>query len=101
MRVTFSHLSEVNLCPAFFSAIVGLMEDYANARELPTIEPFLDACTIDGRLPPCVCVKLAPILRTIINRFGSQHVYHKMAALRIADGLEQAAESQENFQFGG
>jgi hypothetical protein len=101
MRVTFSHLSEVNLCPAFFSAIVSLMEDYANVSELLTIEPFLDACEVSGRLPPCVCVKLAPILRTIINRFSSQHEYHKMAALRIADGLEQAARSQENFQFGG
>lgn len=101
MRVTFSHLSEVNLCPAFFSAIISLMEDYASVRELPAIEPFLDACTVSGRLSPCVCGKLAPILRTIINRFGSQHEFAKMAALRIADGLEQAAESQENFQFGG
>ncbi len=101
MRVLLSHTGGISLCPEFFETVRYLVELHANVCELLTIEPFLDACEVSGRLPPCVCVKLAPILRTIINRFSSQHEYHKMAALRIADGLEQAARSQESFQFGG
>ncbi len=100
-RISFSHIDHVNLCPEFFESIRDLIARYANIRELTNIEPFLDACTVSGRLPPCVCVKLAPILRAIVDRFNSQHEFAKMAALRIVDGLEQAAKSQESFQFGG
>jgi len=70
-------------------------------RELTNIEPFLEACTIEGRLAPCICATIAPILRAIVGRFTSQHELHKMATLRIVEGLERAAKAQENFQFGG
>lgn len=100
MRVLFSHTGSINLCPRFFETIRYLVESHANVCELLTIDPFLEACEMEGRLCHETCDKLAPILRAIVNRFTSQHEFHRMAALRIVDGLEQAARSQENFQFG-
>jgi len=101
MRLTFSHVDHVNLCPEFFECIRDLVGAYASVRELVNIAPFLEACTMEGRLCDRTCGIIAPILREITDRFTSQHEFHRMATLRICDGLEKAARSQESFQFGG
>lgn len=101
MRIALSHTEGINLCPEFFESIKELVCDYANVREMIIIEPFVEACIVKGRLCHETCDKLAPILREITDRFTSQHEFHRMATLRICDGLEKAARSQESFQFGG
>lgn len=101
MRINLSHVDEVNLCPAFFESIRGLVSDHADDRDMIALESFLDACTTQGRLAPEDCGTLAPILRKIATRFSPAYEFEKLTTFRIIDGLKRAATARETFYFRG
>lgn len=61
------------------------------------ILPFLNHSDCDGELSPEECAKIAPRIRALVASWPEDYDHQK--ALRLADGMEEAANAQETFEF--
>jgi hypothetical protein len=77
------------------------MEGFSGNRKFSEftddIIPLLDHSDCDGILTPDECKKVAPRLRELVKSWPDE--YDRNRALELADGMEQAAKSGEDFEF--
>jgi len=62
------------------------------------IEPLLNHSDCDGILSPEECKRVAPRLRELIKDWLDDD-YDKVKALKLADGMEEAVNMGEDFEF--
>lgn len=63
------------------------------------LRPLLDHSDCDGELSPEECRTVAPRLREVIHAVWPDDCYDREHGLLLAEGMEQAAEAGEPFEF--
>jgi len=62
------------------------------------LQDLINHSDCDGHLTPTQCKKIAPALRRAVELWADND-WDKNEALKLAEGMEEAIEAKENFEF--